>query len=69
MNTLIYLQDGNNKYKTTCYLRGLILRSQLVVLLQNKVFNGPLRNYWDSVTMETFRHDYPRYSSIEVSIF
>uniref|UniRef100_A0A2S2NYS5 Chloride channel protein n=1 Tax=Schizaphis graminum TaxID=13262 RepID=A0A2S2NYS5_SCHGA len=51
--------------KTKCYLRGLILRSQLIVLLENKVFDGPLTNYWDSVTMETFREDYPRYSSIE----
>ncbi|XP_060862094.1 H(+)/Cl(-) exchange transporter 7-like isoform X1 [Metopolophium dirhodum] len=51
--------------KTKCYLRGLILRSQLIVLLENKVFHGPLTNYWDSVTMETFREDYPRYSSIE----
>lgn len=53
---------------TKCYLRGLILRSQLVVLLQNKIFEGPLTNYWDSVTMDTFREDYPRYSTIDVSI-
>lgn len=59
-------EEGN---KSKCYLRGLILRSQLIVLLQNKVFNGPLagNNIWDSVTIETFRQDYPRYSCIEVS--
>jgi len=63
----MYLQEGGYN-KTTCYLRGLILRSQLVVLLQNKVFDGPLPNYWDSITMEIFRQDYPRYTTIEVII-
>ncbi|VVC43664.1 CBS domain,Chloride channel, voltage gated,Chloride channel, core [Cinara cedri] len=57
------LDEGN--FKTKCFLRGLILRSQLVVLLQNKVFDGPLTNNWESVTIETFRQDYPRYSDIE----
>lgn len=58
-----------NNSKTKCYLRGLILRSQLVVLLKNKIFECPVTNYWDSVTMDTFREDYPRYSSIDVSIY
>ncbi|XP_025423914.1 H(+)/Cl(-) exchange transporter 7-like isoform X2 [Sipha flava] len=61
-----YVQNnelGNNYEK--CYLRGLILRSQLIVLLQKKIFDRPLTNYWDSVTVDIFREDYPRYSSIE----
>lgn len=63
-----FIQDESNNSKPKCYLRGLILRSQLIVLLENKSrFDGPLPNYWGSVTMETFRQDYPRYSSIEVS--
>lgn len=56
--------ENNDK----CYLRGLILRSQLIVLLQNKIFDRPLSNHWDSVTTDIFREDYPRYSSIEVII-
>ncbi|XP_050432472.1 H(+)/Cl(-) exchange transporter 7-like [Adelges cooleyi] len=55
-------EEGN--YKPNGRLRGLILRSQLIVLLQNKVFNEAL-DAWDNVTPTTFRHDYPRYSKIE----
>jgi len=55
-------------YKPNGHLRGLILRSQLIVLLQNKVFNEVL-SAWDDVSLTTFRHDYPRYSNINVNHF
>ncbi|XP_025423930.1 H(+)/Cl(-) exchange transporter 7-like isoform X2 [Sipha flava] len=53
---------GDNK--SNGRLRGLILRSQLIVLLQNKVFNE-VPSAWDYVSLTTFRQDYPRYSDID----
>jgi len=53
-------------HKPNSRLRGLILRSQLIVLLQNKIFNE-VPSAWDDVSLTTFRHDYPRYSKIDVS--
>ncbi|VVC43666.1 Hypothetical protein CINCED_3A022182 [Cinara cedri] len=53
-----------NNYKPNGRLRGLILRSQLIVLLQNKVFNE-VPSAWDNVSLTTFRQDYPRYSNID----
>ncbi|XP_063534081.1 H(+)/Cl(-) exchange transporter 7 [Cydia strobilella] len=51
-------------------LRGLILRSQLIVLLQNKIYNENehenANTTWSSfnVDMNMFRKEYPRYPSI-----
>ncbi|XP_061713262.1 H(+)/Cl(-) exchange transporter 7 [Cydia pomonella] len=51
-------------------LRGLILRSQLIVLLQNKIYNENehenANTTWSSfdVDMDMFRKEYPRYPSI-----
>ncbi|XP_063380868.1 H(+)/Cl(-) exchange transporter 7 [Cydia fagiglandana] len=51
-------------------LRGLILRSQLIVLLQNKIYNENehenANTTWASfnVDMNMFRKEYPRYPSI-----
>ncbi|CAL7951003.1 unnamed protein product [Xylocopa violacea] len=45
--------------------RGLILRSQLIVLLQNKIFNE-YAEYWDKLlTIKLFRQEYPRYPTID----
>ncbi|KZC11809.1 H(+)/Cl(-) exchange transporter 7 [Dufourea novaeangliae] len=45
--------------------RGLILRSQLIVLLQNKIFNE-YSEYWDkTLSIKMFRKEYPRYPTIE----
>ncbi|XP_068983504.1 H(+)/Cl(-) exchange transporter 7 [Bombus flavifrons] len=45
--------------------RGLILRSQLIVLLQNKIFNRNLE-YWEkSLSVKLFRKEYPRYPTID----
>ncbi|XP_076240097.1 chloride channel protein 7 [Calliopsis andreniformis] len=45
--------------------RGLILRSQLIVLLQNKIFNE-YSEYWDeTLNIKMFRKEYPRYPTIE----
>ncbi|KAG7302799.1 hypothetical protein JYU34_012776 [Plutella xylostella] len=48
-------------------LRGLILRSQLIVLLQNKIFNENANSAWSNtkVDMDMFRTEYPRYPTIE----
>ncbi|XP_012538386.1 H(+)/Cl(-) exchange transporter 7 [Monomorium pharaonis] len=46
-------------------LRGLILRSQLIVLLKNKVFNE-YEEFWEKpLTINMFRNEYPRYPTIE----
>ncbi|OXU19666.1 hypothetical protein TSAR_006094 [Trichomalopsis sarcophagae] len=50
-----------------CYgrLRGMILRSQLIVLLQNKIFNE-YSEFWDKdLSIKIFRNEYPRYPTIE----
>ncbi|KAF7401475.1 hypothetical protein HZH68_007295 [Vespula germanica] len=45
--------------------RGLVLRSQLIALLQNRVFNE-YAEFWEStLDIKVFRKDYPRYPSIE----
>ncbi|XP_028161745.1 H(+)/Cl(-) exchange transporter 7 [Ostrinia furnacalis] len=48
-------------------LRGMILRSQLIVLLQNKLYNENANTEWSnfSVDMNVFRKEYPRYPSID----
>ncbi|XP_026751549.2 H(+)/Cl(-) exchange transporter 7 [Galleria mellonella] len=47
-------------------LRGLILRSQLIVLLQNKLYNENANTSWPNlnVDMKIFRKEYPRFPSI-----
>lgn len=45
--------------------RGLILRSQLIVLLKNKVFNE-YAEFWEKpLNIKMFRNEYPRYPTIE----
>ncbi|XP_053607329.1 H(+)/Cl(-) exchange transporter 7 [Plodia interpunctella] len=48
-------------------LRGLILRSQLIVLLQHKLYNENANTTWSNVDvdMNIFRNEYPRFPSIE----
>lgn len=45
--------------------RGLILRSQLIVLLQNKIFNEYAESWDKSLDIKIFRKEYPRYPTIE----
>lgn len=45
-------------------IRGVILRSQLIVILQRKLFNET-HEVWDSVGPHIFRNEYPRYPEIE----
>uniref|UniRef100_A0A1B6HWZ7 Chloride channel protein n=1 Tax=Homalodisca liturata TaxID=320908 RepID=A0A1B6HWZ7_9HEMI len=51
--------------KSSGRLRGMILRSQLIVLLQNKLFNVTMED-WESgkIDMKMFRKAYPRYPTI-----
>ncbi|XP_034936112.1 H(+)/Cl(-) exchange transporter 7 [Chelonus insularis] len=54
-----------------CYgrFRGLILRSQLIVLLQNKIFNEYCDMWEHDLSLKMFRNAYPRYPCIsEVNI-
>lgn len=59
-----YLQPEVTTYKR---LRGLILRSQLIVLLQNKLYNETANSTWSNtkVDMNMFRDEYPRYPTID----
>ncbi|KAJ8923258.1 hypothetical protein NQ315_001814 [Exocentrus adspersus] len=45
-------------------IRGLILRSQLIVILQKKIFNETSDD-WENITASLFRNEYPRYPTIE----
>lgn len=48
-------------------LRGMILRSQLIVLIQNKLYNENANTTWSNfnVDMDMFRKEYPRFPSID----
>ncbi|KAG1675714.1 H(+)/Cl(-) exchange transporter 7 [Nymphon striatum] len=46
--------------------RGLILRSQLVVLLKHKVFNET-SECWTKLTLDDFTDEYPRYTDIHAA--
>lgn len=54
---------------TPGHLCGLILRSQLVVIIRHRYFVELERQWLPDITIETFRNEYPRYPSIEVSVF
>lgn len=60
----------SNKKEVTTYgrIRGLILRSQLIVILLHKLFNET-SDLWEKVDFCLFRNEYPRYPTIDVSIF
>ncbi|RWS03848.1 H(+)/Cl(-) exchange transporter 7-like protein [Dinothrombium tinctorium] len=45
--------------------RGLILRWQLIILLQEKIFNENAEKTLDMLTLKTFRNAYPRYPKID----
>lgn len=51
-----------------CYgrFRGIILRSQLIVLLQNKIFNEYCEHWGEALSIKMFRDEYPRYPTIEL---
>ena len=46
-------------------LRGLILRWQLIVLLQKKIFNNQIMSSQVRLTSDVFRDAYPRYDNIK----
>ncbi|KAJ3645556.1 hypothetical protein Zmor_023201 [Zophobas morio] len=45
-------------------IRGLVLRSQLIVILKKKIFNEN-SDFWEDINVEIFRDEYPRYPTIE----
>ncbi|XP_044253357.1 H(+)/Cl(-) exchange transporter 7 [Tribolium madens] len=45
-------------------IRGLILRSQLIVILKKKIFNEN-SDFWGDINVGIFRDEYPRYPTIE----
>lgn len=61
--------NKNQQSEVTTYgrIRGLILRWQLIVILQMKLFNET-SDCWGEVNAGVFRDEYPRYPTIDVSI-
>lgn len=51
---------------TPGHLCGLILRSQLVVIIRHQYFVERERQWLPDISIETFRNEYPRHPSIEV---
>jgi chloride channel 7 len=47
-------------------IRGLVLRSQLIVILKLKIFNEN-SDFWGHINAGIFRDEYPRYPTIEVT--
>lgn len=54
---------------TPGHLCGLILRSQLVVIIYHRYFVENEANWQPDITIETFRNEYPRYPSIQVGCY
>lgn len=46
-------------------LQGLILRSQLIIIIKHQYFEELERQWKPDISIETFRNEYPRYPSIE----
>ncbi len=59
------VDNVDNINRSNGRLRGFILRSQLIVILKNSLFEETKR-FWESrVSIEKFRNEYPRYPNIE----
>lgn len=59
--------DRINEDGSPGHLCGLILRSQLVVIIHHQYYVERKNNWQPTISIETFRNEYPRYPSIEVS--
>lgn len=62
LNCVTSFQAEINSYGR---FRGLILRSQLIVLLKNKVFNEYAESWEKPLSIKMFRNEYPRYPTID----
>lgn len=59
--------DGiDPRTNTPGHLHGLILRSQLIVILKHRYFEELEHEWLPNISIETFRNEYPRYPSIQV---
>lgn len=56
--------DANGK---PGHLHGLILRSQLIIIIKHRFYFELKRQWLDDISILTFRNEYPRYPSIEVN--
>lgn len=55
----------DDKNRQNGRLRGLILRSQLVVILKRSLFEETKRFWESTISIETFRNEYPRFPLIQ----
>lgn len=55
--------DQNGKPGHLC---GLILRSQLIVIIMQRYYDELKDQWFPDITIETFRNEYPRYPSIDL---
>ncbi|XP_055530682.1 H(+)/Cl(-) exchange transporter 7 isoform X1 [Wyeomyia smithii] len=59
------VEDDNRNTRENGKLLGIILRSQLVVILKRSFYEENERHWRNTVTIEDFRKEYPRYPNIE----
>lgn len=59
------IEDDRSKGR----VRGLILRSQLIIILKNSFYEEKEKFWKNEANIDSFRNEYPRYPSIDVSCF
>lgn len=59
------VEDVQGNHRSTGRICGIILRSQLIVILLRKLYEENKRFWFNDVTIQTFRDAYPRYPSID----
>lgn len=59
------IEDDEHGNRENGKLIGLILRSQLVVILQRSLYIETRRHWQELVTIDSFRKEYPRYPTID----
>ncbi|XP_041767828.1 H(+)/Cl(-) exchange transporter 7 [Anopheles merus] len=59
------VEDGDDGSRVNGRLIGLILRSQLVVILKRSLYVESSRFWESTVSIEAFRDEYPRYPAVE----
>uniref|UniRef100_A0A182JKB0 Chloride channel protein n=1 Tax=Anopheles atroparvus TaxID=41427 RepID=A0A182JKB0_ANOAO len=59
------IEDGDDGSRVNGRLVGLILRSQLVVILKRSYYQEASRFWESTVSIEAFRDEYPRYPAVD----
>jgi hypothetical protein len=63
----VYFSTYQGEGESNQTFRGMILRSQLIALLKNKIFNESAEIWnFKQISLKIFRDEYPRYPTIQV---